>query len=149
MSHARQRWPIRLVIGLAALLVVSHGSAWADTKANKVFKAVITDTQGVETEVKNVLFYWEEKVSEPAYVPHELRQIPVKRGSGTLNVKFDAIRQIDVAPAPDKSPPILTITLTNGKTGEFILATAGSFKGESDFGEINVPVNGLKKIIFK
>ena len=63
MSQARRRWPIRLVIGLAASLVISDGSAWAETKANKVFTAVITDTQGVETEVKNVLFYWEEKVS--------------------------------------------------------------------------------------
>jgi len=149
MSQARRRWPIRLVIGLAASLVISDGSAWAETKANKVFTAVITDTQGVETEVKNVLFYWEEKVSETAYVPHELRQIPVKRGSGTLNVKFDAIRHIEVTPASDKSLPILTITLTNGKTGEFILVTAGSFKGESDFGEINVPVNSLKRISFK
>jgi len=63
MSQARQRWPIHLVIRLIVLLLVSDGSAWADTKENKALKAVITDTQGVETEVKNVLFYWEEKVS--------------------------------------------------------------------------------------
>ena len=150
MVHARQRWLIGLLIGLAASLLLSDGSAsWADMKANKVSTAVFTDTQGVETEVRNVLFYWEEKVSETAYVPHELRQIPVKRGSGTVNVKFDTIRQIDVAPPSDKILPILTITLTNGKTAEFALATAGSFKGESDFGEINIPVNGLKKIVFK
>lgn len=110
---------------------------------------MITDIQGVETEVKNVLFYWEEKVSETAYVPNELRQIPVKRGTSTVNVKFDTIRQIDVASGPDKSLPVLTITLTNGKTGEFALATAGSFKGEPDFGEINIAANSLKKIVFK
>jgi len=73
----------------------------------------------------------------------------VKRGSGTLNVKFDAIRQIDVGPASDKGLPVLIITLANGKTGGFLLATPGSFKGESDFGEINVRVNSLKKIVFK
>ena len=150
MVRARPRWPIRLLIGLAASLLVSDGSAsWADTKANKISTALFTDTQGVETEVRNVLFYWEEKVSETAYVPHELKQIPVKHGSGTVNVKFDTIRQIDVAPASDKSLPVLSITLTNGKTGEFVLATAGSFKGESDFGEINIPVNSLRKIVFK
>ena len=108
MSHARPRWPIRLLVSPAASVLFSDGSTWADTKANKVLTAVSTDTQGVETKVKNVLFYWEEKVSETAYVPHELRQIPVKRGSGTVNVKFDTIRQIDVAPASDKSLPVLT-----------------------------------------
>lgn len=149
MSQARSRWPIHLLIGLAASLLFSDGSAWADTKANRVSTAVFTDTQGVETEVKNVLFYWEEKVGETAYLPHELRQIPVKRGSGTLNVKFDTIRQIDIGPASERSLPILSITLTNGKTGQFTLATAGSFKGESDFGEINIPASSLKKIVFK
>jgi len=109
----------------------------------------VTDTQGVETEVKNLLFYWEEKVSETAFVPHEVKQVPVKRGTATVNVRFDTIKQIDVNPGPDKAPPLLTITLTNGKTGEFALAIAGSFKGESDFGEVELPASGLKKIVFK
>jgi hypothetical protein len=60
-------------------------------------------------------------------------------------VKFDTIKHIDVKPSTDKSPPLLFITLANGKTGEF----AGSFKGESDFGEVELPATSLKKVVFK
>lgn len=139
----------RLLISLVATLLLLAGTAWAQHKAEKVFTAIVTDAQGVETEVKNILFYWEEKVSETAFVPHELKQVPVKRGTATVNVRFDTIKQIDVKTGPDKTPPVFIITLTNGKTGEFALAIAGSFKGESDFGEVELPANGLKKIVFK
>ncbi|MBI4401315.1 MAG: hypothetical protein HY581_06770 [Nitrospirae bacterium] len=146
MMHVRMT---RLLISLVATLLLLAGTAWAQHKAEKVFTAIVTDAQGVETEVKNILFYWEEKVSETAFVPHELKQVPVKRGTATVNVRFDTIKQIDVKTGPDKTPPVFIITLTNGKTGEFALAIAGSFKGESDFGEVELPANGLKKIVFK
>ena len=124
--------------------------AFAQNKNNeKTFSATITDANGIETDVKNVLFYWEERVSETAFVPHELKQVPVKRGNSTVNVKFDTIRHIDVKPSADKTPPMLTITLMNGKTGEFALAIPGSFKGESDFGEVELPANSLKKVVFR
>ncbi len=152
MKPIRKVWNHRThrsLISLVVALVLSGGSVWAQSKTEKVFRALVTDTQGVETEVKNLLFYWEEKVSETAFVPHEVKQVPVKRGTATVNVRFDTIKQIDVNPGPDKAPPLLTITLTNGKTGEFALAIAGSFKGESDFGEVELPASGLKKIVFK
>lgn len=152
MKPIRKVWnhhTLRSLISLVVAVSLSGGSAWAQSKAEKVFRALVTDTQGVETEVKNLLFYWEEKVSETAFVPHEVKQVPVKRGTATVNVRFDTIKQIDVKPGPDKGPPMLTITLTNGKTGEFALAIAGSFKGESDFGEVELPASGLKKIVFK
>jgi hypothetical protein len=136
------------VVTLIAALVLSGVSAWAQGKAEKVFHAVVTDAQGLETEVKNLLFYWEEKVSETAFVPHELKQVPVKRGTATVNVRFETIKQIEVKPGADKSPVVFTITLANGKTGEFALAINGSFKGESDFGEVELPANGIQKIIF-
>ncbi|MGH7232008.1 MAG: hypothetical protein ACREJU_11720 [Nitrospiraceae bacterium] len=66
---------------------------FTQNKNEKTFAAVITDANGVETEVKNVLFYWEEKVSETAFVPHELKQVPVKRGNATVNVKFDTNKE--------------------------------------------------------
>jgi hypothetical protein len=126
------------------------GESLAEIKGEKHFHAVVTDTQGVETDLRNILFYWEEKVSETAFVPHELKQVPVKRGAATVNVKFEKIKQIDITPAADKGHhPVLHITLTDGKTGDFALATAGSFKGESDFGEVELPAAGLKKIVFK
>jgi hypothetical protein len=103
----------------------------------------------VETEVKNTQFYWEEKVSETAFVPHEVKEVPVKRGAATVKVKFDTIKQIDVKPSPDGGLPTLSITLTSGKTGEFALAINGSFRGVSDFGDVELPANGLKKIVFK
>jgi hypothetical protein len=129
------------------LLWASH--AGAQNKGEKTFNAVITDTQGVETDVKNVSFYWEEKISETAFVPHELRQLPVKRGTATVQVKFETIKQIDVKQGGEKGLPTFTITLANGKTGEFAAALAGSFRGESDFGPTDVPINTVTKVIFK
>jgi len=135
---------------LLAMLLTSGPAAGAQGKADKSFQAILTDAQGVETDVKNVIFYWEEKISEVAFVPHELKQIPVKRGTTTVNVKFDTIKIIDVKPSSDpKILPTLMITLTNGKTGEFTLAIDGKFKGESDFGEVELPASGLKKVVLK
>lgn len=137
---------IALIAGLCAVAL----PAWAQTKGEKAFQAVLTDAQGIETDVKNVIFYWEEKISETAFVPHELKQIPVKRGTTTVNVKFDTIKVIDVKPGSDpKALPTLLVTLTNGKTGEFALAIDGKFKGDSDFGEVELPASGLKKVVFK
>lgn len=120
-----------------------------ETKAEKTFSALVTDSQGVETELKHLLFYWEEKVSETAFVPHELKHVPVKRGTATVHVKFETIKQIEVAPGQDQGHSVLTITLNNGKIGQFTLGIAGSFKGESDFGELDLPTDGLKRILFK
>lgn len=142
-----------LAVGLLTAMMWFCGApAWAQnpqSKAEKSFSAVVTDTQGVESEVKNIMFYWEEKVSETAFVPHELREVPVKKGTATIKVKFESIKQIDVKPSPDGGPPSVSISLTNGKTGEFALAMNGSFKGSSDFGDVEFPANGLKKIVFK
>jgi hypothetical protein len=134
---------------ILAVLCSIAGTASAESKNDKIFSATVTDAQGIESEIKNVLFYWEEKVSETAFVPHELRHVPVKRGTATVNVKFDTIKQIDIKPASDKGLPMLLITLTNGKTGEFGLAIDGKFKGESDFGEVELPAGGLRKVVFK
>jgi hypothetical protein len=103
----------------------------------------------VETDVKNVIFYWEEKISETAFVPHELREVPVKRGTATVKIKFEGIKQIDLKPSGSSAPPNVTITLNDGKTGEFALAIAGSFKGQSDFGEVELPAAEIKKLTFK
>jgi hypothetical protein len=141
------------IAGLTAMMLSAslfHSpTVGAEQKAERQFQATVTDAQGVESEIKNVQFYWEEKISETAFVPHELRHVPVKKGTATVNVKFDNIKQIDVKPGADGSLPTLAITLTNGKTGEFGLAIKGSFKGESDFGEVELPVSGLKKVTFK
>lgn len=141
-----------LFLGALATIFILDGpssQAFAQQKAEKSFSAVVTDAQGLDSDVKNVQFYWEEKVSETAFVPHELRHVPVKRGTATVNVKFDTIKQIDIKPGSDKGLPSLTITLANGKTGEFGLAIDGKFKGESDFGEVELPVSGLRKVVFK
>ena len=140
--------PLIGLIGLILSLSISH-PALSQTKADRQFHATVTDGQGIETEVKNVIFYWEEKVSVTAFVPHELRHVPVRKGTASLNVKFDNIKQIDVKPSSDSGLPVLAITLANGKTGEFALAIKGSFRGESDFGEVDLPANGLKAIRFK
>jgi hypothetical protein len=142
---------------LVAIVAISFITAWlafanqavAQGKGEKTFNALITDTQGIDTEVKNVSFYWEEKISETAFVPHELRQLPVKRGTATVQVKFETIKQIDVKQGAEKALPVFAITLTNGKSGEFTAALAGSFRGESDFGQTEIPISTITKIIFK
>jgi len=134
---------------LTAIMVGISSPALSQTKGEKTFTVVITDSQGVETEMRNALFYWEEKVSETAFVPHELKHIPVKRGSATVNVKFDGIKTIEAKPTGDKSLPILSIFLANGNSAEFALALPGSFKGMSDFGETELPATAIRKILFK
>ncbi|MGE3816234.1 MAG: hypothetical protein AB7G68_13685 [Nitrospiraceae bacterium] len=134
---------------VAGLLVCAVAGQAAETKGDRSFQAIVADTQGLETELKNVMFYWEEKVSETSFVPHELRHLPVKRGTSTVNIKFETIKQVDVKPSDDKGLPVIVITLTNGKSGEFVPAVAGSMRGESDFGQVDVPVASLSKITFK
>ncbi len=137
------------VLCVIAVLSVIGSAAWAQTKTEKVFHVVAVDAKGVETDVKNLTFYWEEKISETAFVPHDLREVPVKRGTTTVKIKFDSIKQIDLKPSGSGAPPQVTITLHDGKTGEFLLAIAGSFKGQSDFGEVELPAAELKKLTFK
>ena len=144
---ARHSFHIFMILSI--LLAVSGIPALAQQNGEKSFHAVATDAKGIETDLKNVLFYWEEKVSETAFIPHELKHLPVKRGTATVNIKFDGIKHIDVKPGGDKAPPVLHITLSNGKTGEFPLAINGNFKGDSDFGSVEVPVHDLKKLEFK
>ena len=136
------------LVGLS-LLLWGPGLSAADAKAEKTFTIAVTDQQGVETELKNRIFYWEEKMSETSFVPHELRHLPSKRGTATVNIKFDQIKQIDLKPGADKAAPAMTVTLTNGKNGEFTPAVSGSFKGESDFGQVEVPIGSVSKVIFK
>ncbi len=120
-----------------------------DSRSDKAFHASATDAKGIETDLKNVIFYWEEKISETAFVPHELKEVPVKRGTATVKIKFDTIKFIDLKPSGNNSLPNVSITLADGKTGDFVLAIAGSFRGQSDFGEVELAASELKKLTFK
>lgn len=139
----------RVVVAAIAIMALSATTGWAQGKAEKSFQALATDAKGVETEIKNVIFYWEEKVSETAFVPHELREVPVKRGTATVKIKFDHIKRVDLKPSGNGGLPTVAITLADGKSGEFGLAIAGSFKGQSDFGEVELPAAEIKQIVFK
>ena len=136
------------LVGLA-LMRGAPGCSTDDGKAEKSFIIAVADQQGVETELKNGIFYWEEKRSETSFVPNELRHLPAKRGTATVNIKFDQIKQIEIKPGADKTAPAMTVTLTNGKNGEFTPAVSGSFKGESDFGQVEVPIGSVSKVMFK
>jgi hypothetical protein len=139
-----------ILLNTVFFVVVATSIGWAQSsgKAERTFSAILTDSQGIESEVKNIVFYWEEKVSETAFVPHEWREVPVKKGTATIKVKFDQIKQIDLKRSAETAP-IVSIALENGKTGEFALAINGKFKGMSDFGEAEFPADTLSKIIFK
>ena len=138
-----------LSIGVVSTGVMTAAVAYSETKAEKSFSAVVTDAEGVETAINNVTFYWEEKLSETAFVPHELRHLPVKRGNSTINIRFDQIKQVENKSSGTADAVTLVITLHNGKTGEFGLSIPGSFRGESDFGQADVPVKGVAKVVFK
>lgn len=151
MNHSMIRRMSMVCLALCVMLVCSviESSVWAQTKTDKVFHAMAMDAKGVETDIKNIMFYWEEKISETAFVPHEIREVPVKRGTATVKIKFEAIKQIDLKPSGNGALPNVTITLNDGKTGDFVLAVAGSFKGQSDFGEVELPAAELKKLSFR
>jgi hypothetical protein len=154
VTRIMQHSGLMTVIGIFLLFCLPNsGSAQnaepTQTTPKKTFNAVVTDTQGVETDVQNIHFYWEEKLSETAFVPNEIREVPVTRGTATVKVKFDTIKQIDIRQESNGGLPVLAITLANGKTGEFQLAIPGTFRGESDFGQVEFQPSGLNKIIFK
>ena len=48
------------LVGLV-LMLWAPGLSAADGKTEKSFTIAVTDQQGVETELKNGIFYWEEK----------------------------------------------------------------------------------------
>ena len=136
----------RAIVGV--LLVVTPLTVSAQPKSDKAFTALVTDNQGIETEIKNVVFYWEERLSDTAFVPHELRHLPVKRGNTQNNIPFDKIKQLDMKPIGNDALNV-SVTLANGKTGEFTLSMAGSFRGESDFGQADVPAKAVSKVVMK
>lgn len=149
ISKTRMKEHTGLMAALMIILFCNPIDGLAQTQPEKTFHAVVTDAKGVETDVNNIYFYWEEKLSETTFVPNELREVPVLRGTATVKVKFETIKQIDIRKGSDDAQPVLAITLTNGKTGEFTLAISGTFRGESDFGEVEFQPAGLSKIIFK
>ncbi|MCS6297133.1 MAG: hypothetical protein H8K09_12935 [Nitrospira sp.] len=151
MAQRRHSLHFSFTVLAAAVVMLYAGAlpAIAQQNGDKAFHALVTDAKDMQTDLKNVLFYWEEKVSETSFIPHELKHLPVKRGTATVNIKFDGVKQLEVTPGADKALPTLHITLTNGKTGDFPLAIDGSFKGDSDFGQVELPVQGLKKLEFK
>ncbi len=116
---------------------------------NGTFTAQTVDAEGIEILVSNARLYWEEKIDETTFVPHEITHVPVKRGAATINVQFDRISKIHVKPDhPTKGRQALTIKLVNGKSGEFPLAKEVTLIGESDFGEARIPMTALRSLTF-
>ncbi len=131
---------------LLALTIVFPAYALAQ---NSTFTAKTIDAEGVQMSVSNARLYWEEKIDETTFVPHEITHIPVKHGAATINVKFQQIAKIQVKPDhPMKGRQALTIKLLNGKSGEFPLAKEVTLIGQSDFGEIRLPMKGLRSLSF-
>ncbi len=143
------QWMVIAGLGILSVAPLTHAVGAETKSAEKSFQATVTDNEGKDHDIKNVIFYWEEKISETAFVPHELRYLPVKSGSATVNVKFDAIKQVDFKPGAEKTLPVVSITLTSGKSKEFSLGIPGSIKGQDEFGEVDLPAAGLKRMVIK
>lgn len=135
-----------LSVLVMAVTLVLPGGVLAQTNT---FTAKTTDADGVEMSISNARLYWEEKIDETTFVPHEITHIPVKHGAATINVKFQQIARIQVKPDhPAKGRQALTIKLLNGKSGEFPLAKEVTLIGHSDFGEIRLPMKSLRSMTF-
>lgn len=133
----------------ALLLVLTIVFPTCVLAQSNVFTAKTTDAEGIEMSVSNARLYWEEKIDETTFVPHEIRHVPVKHGAATINVKFQQIAKIQVKPDhPAKGRQALTIKLLNGKSGEFPLAKEVTLLGQSDFGEIRIPMKSLRSMTF-
>jgi len=134
---------ILIILGWSGFSTVGFAS-------ESTFTAETTDSNGVEMTLSHARLYWEEKIDETTFVPHEITYVPVKRGAATINVKFENIKHIQVKPNhQNKGRATLSIALKNGKSGEFPLAKDVSLVGDSDFGEIKVPVEELRTIVIR
>ncbi len=147
-THPRPAFPFVALL-LGAILVGGASAAWAEGESTQSFKAVATDAQGLETDLDDIIFYWEETVSETSFIPHELRELPVKRGTSTVKIKFDSMKQIELKASGNGAQPQTTVTLKDGKSADFTLAVAGSFRGQSAFGEVELPAAQLSRVVFK
>jgi len=60
MRHSQllARW-VWVSLLMLTFLVVLTGETRAEPKAERTFAAVVTDAQGVDTEIRNLIFYWE------------------------------------------------------------------------------------------
>ena len=133
----------------AALLALAMVFPTCVLAQNNTFTAKTTDAEGIEMSVSNARLYWEEKIDETTFVPHEITHVPVKHGAATINVKFQRIAKIQVKPDhPAKGRQALTIKLLNGNSGEFPLAKEVTLIGQSDFGEIRIPMKSLRSMTF-
>lgn len=146
MAHRLLRHAV--VGGCVAAGLLLTPMAQAEPKAEKTFTAMVMDAQGADTEIHNLIFYWEEKISETAFVPYELRHLPIKRGSTANNIPFDKMKQVETKPAVSEGGTML-VMLARGKTGEFVLTMPGSVHGESDFGQADVPAKSVAKVVSK
>lgn len=152
---AQSKWPaghssfVRQSSGLLCLLVLLVSGVGAPAQTDNSFNATFTDREGLRTDVTNLSFYWEEQLSDTQLALHELKHIPAKRGAVPIQIKFNKIKRIDFKPDTGSGGPVLSITLKNGKTGEFTLDIPGSFKGHTDFGEMIAKPSHLKRIVFK
>jgi len=138
-----------LFLSLVAILFFFAQPAWPEDKAEQTFTATFIDREGLKTEVTNLLFYWEEKLNQTQLALHELQHVPAMRGTVPIEINFKKIKQIEFTPPDGQGRPTLSITLKNGKTGEFGLSIPGTFKGETEFGAMNAQPTHLRKIVFQ
>ncbi len=106
-------------VGAVGVLLLSVLSARAESTDHQGFHVVTTDDKNIETELQRAVFYYEEKLNETSFIPHELDTLPLKRGAAIVHVKFHTIKQVEFKPGLNEEVPSAIVMLTNGKTGEF------------------------------
>jgi hypothetical protein len=140
---------VGIVAPVLSMVVLLAGLTSSARAADQTFDAIFVDLDGLETKVTNLVYYWEEKLSETQLALHELKHVPARRGTVPIQIQFSKIRLIEFQSSRGKSEPILAVTLRNGKRGDFSLDIPGSFKGQTDFGEMIANPAQLQKILFQ
>ena len=73
------------------------------------------DREGVKIAIDQAVFCYEEKINVASFIPPKLRTLPVKRGSATVHVTYETIKQVEFELGlGDEALPTI-VTLTNGK----------------------------------
>lgn len=117
--------------------------------ARQGFHFLTADREGVKIAIDQAVFCYEEKINVASFIPPKLRTLPVKRGSATVHVTYETIKQVEFELGlGDEALPTI-VTLTNGKGGEFQVAIAGNVRGLSGFDDVQVRASGITKVLFR
>jgi len=142
-------------IGFCALLAMTMGLLLAApaTPDDEGLGADVTDTQGVATHVRGLHYCYEEESGEEVYIT-KYDNLFVQRGDAVISVRLDSLTSLEFTGKmrEEKGKRLLEArirTRSKVETTAFVICHSGGFiKADVDLGEFELPLEGVKKIIF-